>query len=97
MLTLISTSMSTTLNREDSGVLCDSLVEKLLQALSPLFDEGVVKNPVISTEWELAKEGFSRKGWNHHLKKMEKERKKEKSREMNKTKMKQMSYVRCQE
>lgn len=43
------------------------LVEELLQALSSLLDEIVIKYPIIPPEWKLPHQSFSWERWNDHL------------------------------
>lgn len=43
------------------------LVEKLLQALSPLLNKSVIKYPIIPSKRQLPEQSFSWKWWDDHL------------------------------
>lgn len=49
------------------GMQAGLLVEKLLQTLSPLLDERVVKYAIIPSERKLPEKSFSRERWHDHL------------------------------
>lgn len=50
-----------------TGCWSDSPVDELLQAQSPLLNEGLLKKALISTEWQLSLKGFSRQRWYYNL------------------------------
>lgn len=56
------------------------LIEKLLQALSPLLDEIFIKYSIISPKWKLPKQSFSWKRWDDHLRFEQKGEKKKKKK-----------------